>query len=206
MIRRPPRSTLSSSSAASDVYKRQPLQLPLRTLSCLNTPSGQFVSSECFNYVDIIQPITDDSSGGVGVYGLGLSAGFSSLVYPKPAPLPPYTFLDQTSRVNSMCLLYTSDVQNGFVSLFNLGVVPTGSYVNLLAPVNVVPSEQCAASLTSGLADFVYAVNATTPTSTLNDDGTNNIVSTNIITSAITLFAVTCNSCLLYTSPSPRDS
>src|SRR5664280_3282038 len=27
MIRRPPRSTLSSSSAASDVYKRQPLEL-----------------------------------------------------------------------------------------------------------------------------------------------------------------------------------
>src|SRR5664279_4076340 len=30
MIRRPPRSTLSSSSAASDVYKRQPLDAPAR--------------------------------------------------------------------------------------------------------------------------------------------------------------------------------
>eukprot|EP00657_Telonema_sp_P-1_P009381 TRINITY_DN3569_c0_g1_i1.p1 TRINITY_DN3569_c0_g1~~TRINITY_DN3569_c0_g1_i1.p1 ORF type:complete len:137 (+),score=44.88 TRINITY_DN3569_c0_g1_i1:135-545(+) len=30
MIRRPPRSTQSRSSAASDVYKRQPLQLPCR--------------------------------------------------------------------------------------------------------------------------------------------------------------------------------
>eukprot|EP00828_Plagiopyla_frontata_P048971 TRINITY_DN9581_c0_g1_i3.p1 TRINITY_DN9581_c0_g1~~TRINITY_DN9581_c0_g1_i3.p1 ORF type:complete len:116 (+),score=22.01 TRINITY_DN9581_c0_g1_i3:74-421(+) len=29
MTRRPPRSTLSSSSAASDVYKRQPLYIPL---------------------------------------------------------------------------------------------------------------------------------------------------------------------------------
>src|SRR5665648_434641 len=34
MIRRPPRSTLSSSSAASDVYKRQSVKLPLKGCGC----------------------------------------------------------------------------------------------------------------------------------------------------------------------------
>src|SRR5665648_1251050 len=37
MIRRPPRSTLSSSSAASDVYKRQPLLV--LALAMLNMPA-----------------------------------------------------------------------------------------------------------------------------------------------------------------------
>eukprot|EP00657_Telonema_sp_P-1_P002048 TRINITY_DN14927_c0_g1_i1.p1 TRINITY_DN14927_c0_g1~~TRINITY_DN14927_c0_g1_i1.p1 ORF type:complete len:103 (+),score=35.21 TRINITY_DN14927_c0_g1_i1:67-375(+) len=36
MIRRPPRSTQSRSSAASDVYKRQPLPLPVVHSACTN--------------------------------------------------------------------------------------------------------------------------------------------------------------------------
>src|SRR5664279_1644182 len=40
MIRRPPRSTLSSSSAASDVYKRQ-VSKPI-TLALASTAGGQF--------------------------------------------------------------------------------------------------------------------------------------------------------------------
>src|SRR5665648_197903 len=36
MIRRPPRSTLSSSSAASDVYKRQPMNTVMFNLVCEN--------------------------------------------------------------------------------------------------------------------------------------------------------------------------
>src|SRR5664279_5572961 len=46
MIRRPPRSTLSSSSAASDVYKRQPgglssKQRRIQGTSCLGTGTGR---------------------------------------------------------------------------------------------------------------------------------------------------------------------
>eukprot|EP00658_Telonema_sp_P-2_P037572 TRINITY_DN27016_c0_g1_i1.p1 TRINITY_DN27016_c0_g1~~TRINITY_DN27016_c0_g1_i1.p1 ORF type:complete len:110 (+),score=11.66 TRINITY_DN27016_c0_g1_i1:140-469(+) len=45
MIRRPPRSTLSSSSAASDVYKRQVRQSPVRLVpSVLPSPSPTKVS------------------------------------------------------------------------------------------------------------------------------------------------------------------
>src|SRR5665648_1250879 len=40
MIRRPPRSTLSSSSAASDVYKRQNLDRSLRFTWAYNLQSG----------------------------------------------------------------------------------------------------------------------------------------------------------------------
>ena len=40
MIRRPPRSTLSSSSAASDVYKRQSQNIEMRTAQHLGVKSG----------------------------------------------------------------------------------------------------------------------------------------------------------------------
>src|SRR5674536_226630 len=46
MIRRPPRSTLSSSSAASDVYKRQMYTLPMAAMTVVFAPlSGRIVGS-----------------------------------------------------------------------------------------------------------------------------------------------------------------
>eukprot|EP00658_Telonema_sp_P-2_P026018 TRINITY_DN20493_c0_g1_i3.p1 TRINITY_DN20493_c0_g1~~TRINITY_DN20493_c0_g1_i3.p1 ORF type:complete len:201 (+),score=59.42 TRINITY_DN20493_c0_g1_i3:107-709(+) len=50
MIRRPPRSTLSSSSAASDVYKRQS-QLAARRLDYSSVPEGQFLDQLVLDYL-----------------------------------------------------------------------------------------------------------------------------------------------------------
>src|SRR5664280_924503 len=43
MIRRPPRSTLSSSSAASDVYKRQPLPSPRSIPSAFSITTSAYI-------------------------------------------------------------------------------------------------------------------------------------------------------------------
>eukprot|EP00656_Telonema_subtile_P002434 TRINITY_DN11079_c0_g2_i1.p2 TRINITY_DN11079_c0_g2~~TRINITY_DN11079_c0_g2_i1.p2 ORF type:complete len:105 (+),score=44.59 TRINITY_DN11079_c0_g2_i1:50-364(+) len=54
MIRRPPRSTLSSSSAASDVYKRQ-VQGDVQYV-CVSTPNGQlFVPISAPNGQQLLQ-------------------------------------------------------------------------------------------------------------------------------------------------------
>eukprot|EP00656_Telonema_subtile_P036219 TRINITY_DN40186_c0_g1_i1.p1 TRINITY_DN40186_c0_g1~~TRINITY_DN40186_c0_g1_i1.p1 ORF type:complete len:143 (+),score=9.72 TRINITY_DN40186_c0_g1_i1:48-476(+) len=57
MIRRPPRSTLSSSSAASDVYKRQ-------------TYNGSPVKALSFNYQSMLLTVVDEDSGEVELVSL----------------------------------------------------------------------------------------------------------------------------------------
>src|SRR5665648_513407 len=47
MIRRPPRSTLSSSSAASDVYKRQPIYTDIRMVEAGITKHGHKCPITC---------------------------------------------------------------------------------------------------------------------------------------------------------------
>src|SRR5664280_809886 len=65
MIRRPPRSTLSSSSAASDVYKRQPPLFPMHFFllwsssaragaNCNHGPSARDAVIECVKVADRI--------------------------------------------------------------------------------------------------------------------------------------------------------
>src|SRR5665648_658004 len=55
MIRRPPRSTLSSSSAASDVYKRQLLGLLLRTDEQHAPATGGKIAHEVVRGVDLAE-------------------------------------------------------------------------------------------------------------------------------------------------------
>eukprot|EP00658_Telonema_sp_P-2_P043787 TRINITY_DN31689_c0_g1_i2.p1 TRINITY_DN31689_c0_g1~~TRINITY_DN31689_c0_g1_i2.p1 ORF type:complete len:229 (+),score=61.37 TRINITY_DN31689_c0_g1_i2:90-776(+) len=62
MIRRPPRSTLSSSSAASDVYKRQAW---LETL----TPARFFVASSFFSATGLVPTVTFNVAAGT-LYGM----------------------------------------------------------------------------------------------------------------------------------------
>src|SRR5678815_1036031 len=47
MIRRPPRSTLDRSSAASDVYKRQRIRSPRRSESCVNADRYVQLLGQC---------------------------------------------------------------------------------------------------------------------------------------------------------------
>src|SRR5664280_2199484 len=62
MIRRPPRSTLSSSSAASDVYKRQALD---RSLGHKDAIEGILVC--CWQVVDVDGVFAGDGQFGVAV-------------------------------------------------------------------------------------------------------------------------------------------
>src|SRR5674536_218561 len=60
MIRRPPRSTLSSSSAASDVYKRQPLKESMSLSKIVIGTLKQFIlrGSDHVLHVNIILQLT----------------------------------------------------------------------------------------------------------------------------------------------------
>src|SRR5674536_252187 len=90
MIRRPPRSTLSSSSAASDVYKRQPLKESMSLSKIVIGTLKQFIlrRSDHMLHVNIILQLTlkslqVDLARGFFVGPRGnLETGFSLSVQP----------------------------------------------------------------------------------------------------------------------------
>eukprot|EP00658_Telonema_sp_P-2_P053329 TRINITY_DN41815_c0_g1_i1.p1 TRINITY_DN41815_c0_g1~~TRINITY_DN41815_c0_g1_i1.p1 ORF type:complete len:105 (-),score=28.41 TRINITY_DN41815_c0_g1_i1:175-489(-) len=98
MIRRPPRSTLSSSSAASDVYKRQRGKSRLETL---------VLSS---NYFSCRVPSLDSASR-LGVGAFLEPQAEARLKALKQITKPGYAMediLDTYIEPNATCLLYTS--------------------------------------------------------------------------------------------------
>src|SRR5664279_2812637 len=77
MIRRPPRSTLSSSSAASDVYKRQDLANAVRGNALDGEASAKSHAGEDAELVAGVLTVDVEGGIGFGVSGLlGLAQGF----------------------------------------------------------------------------------------------------------------------------------
>src|SRR5450756_2978646 len=88
MIRRPPRSTQSRSSAASDVYKRQPLLAVDEALGPV-VPEEQFIELVDHRFVfDVISEIAEDA------------------LRESPIVVPAALIL---VIMDEFCLLYTSD-------------------------------------------------------------------------------------------------
>ena len=124
MIRRPPRSTLSPSSAASDVYKRQVLVLNHIHLFGVATPLlyVYFILNFSYNYprwasmlwAFIMGIIIDIFSNTPGI----ASASLTLLAAIQPHILRPFIMHDDTSDIEPnitvltysryICLLYTS--------------------------------------------------------------------------------------------------
>src|SRR5450756_891114 len=104
MIRRPPRSTQSRSSAASDVYKRQILDLATLTGACV-VALGERVAGIMGNrpeWVDQVRAAADRA--GEPVWSLPLPPEYRKLLDSEVADLK-----NVSSGGYGGCLLYTSD-------------------------------------------------------------------------------------------------
>ena len=94
MIRRPPRSTLDRSSAASDVYKRQLLEDAPATTEAYIKLSYEFLATELYSDVTVdVMEYLGSFSGSVGFNKqlfendeLSFSTGICCLLYTSPSP------------------------------------------------------------------------------------------------------------------------
>src|SRR5450756_3233429 len=112
MIRRPPRSTQSRSSAASDVYKRQPDFVRWGTrLGCLEMLLGGTTTFTDMYYFEDVVAEAAKEAGMRGVLGETI-IGFPVADNKTPADALAYTerFLArfQNDALITACLLYTS--------------------------------------------------------------------------------------------------
>ena len=103
MIRRPPRSTLSSSSAASDVYKRQLYDCPDEVTRCCGD-----ITQAWLRYYDEVYDIVKATSRGTtfwtpllsGGRGYMLQCDFSAMISPKM--FEKFALHDLTTLFNSL--------------------------------------------------------------------------------------------------------
>src|SRR5664280_3807855 len=114
MIRRPPRSTLSSSSAASDVYKRQGISVEIidpRTLSPLDldTILGSVHKTGRLVVVDEASPrcnLATDISAQV------VSEAFGDLLAPVKMVSPPHVPVPFAASLEDLYMPSTQDIVN----------------------------------------------------------------------------------------------
>src|SRR5664280_2833615 len=100
MIRRPPRSTLSSSSAASDVYKRQ--NITRAQYFSLDTKGSSFIES-LIRYGNNAKTVKNSSQQSL----FGETGGFD-MIKPEPSSCPDWPKLEKLNREKEVIGIYLS--------------------------------------------------------------------------------------------------
>src|SRR5450756_3117949 len=114
MIRRPPRSTQSRSSAASDVYKRQSKYCAEQYIGYFHRVSG--LETVILRYANVYGPRQDPNgeAGVVGIFARRILLDQECIVYGDGEQTRDFVFVDDVAQANMLAM-------RGPLGTFNIG-------------------------------------------------------------------------------------